>query len=583
MAKKKVRKIESVVPDTSVIAEGLVTRYIKQGRIRPKKIIIPEAVVNELEHQANQGRETGYIGLDEVRALQHGSIPVIFLGDRPGEFEIKHAKSGAVDNLIREIARKTEAHLMTADKKEPDDPLKRFFDNTTMSVHFKEDATTIAKKGRPGAWKFVQLKHKPDREHMQSLAKAIVETTQHRTDGFIEIERKGSTIVQLGHYRIVIVRPPFGSCWEITAVKPVAHLSLKDYKFPEKFKERIELHAEGILVAGSPGEGKSTFTQALGEFYASKEKIVKTVEAPRDLVLPETITQYSLGHASPEEIRDVLLLNRPDYTIYDEIRNTRDFQLFADLRLSGVGMIGVVHATAAVDAIQRFVGRIELGMIPQVIDTVVFIKAGAIEKVYSLEMKVKVPAGMTEADLARPVVLVMDFYTGKHEYELYTYGEQTVVVPVTEQQINPLHRLAAEALEDYFSRFASRVKVEVVSDNKAVVRVPESKIASIIGKGGSTIELIEKDLGISIDIQSLSDGQQKKQTEISWEASMQNKNITIELDNRYANKEVHLYEGKHYLMSAIAGKKAQIRVSHKSGIGKAVRRAIEQDRLEIRA
>jgi len=40
-------------------------------------------------------------------------------------------------------------------------------------------------------------------------------------------------------------------------------------------------------------------------------------------------------------------------------------------------------------------------------------------------MEVKVPSGMTEADLARPVVTVKDFETNKLEYELYSYGEET--------------------------------------------------------------------------------------------------------------------------------------------------------------
>ena len=67
------------------------------------------------------------------------------------------------------------------------------------------------------------------------------------------------------------------------------------------------------------------------------------------------------------------------------MRNTAHFRLFADLRLSGVGMVGIVHATSPIDAIQRFIGRIELGVIPQIIDTVIFIKSGNIEKVFDVE------------------------------------------------------------------------------------------------------------------------------------------------------------------------------------------------------
>ena len=37
------------------------------------------------------------------------------------------------------------------------------------------------------------------------------------------------------------------------------------------------------------------------------------------------------------------------------------------------------------------------------------------------------PSGMREADLSRPVIEVRDFATGKLLYELYKFGEETVV------------------------------------------------------------------------------------------------------------------------------------------------------------
>jgi len=38
---------------------------------------------------------------------------------------------------------------------------------------------------------------------------------------------------------------------------------------------------------------------------------------------------------------------------------------------------------------------------------------------------------MVERDLARPVVEVRDFMNEKLEYEIYTFGEQTIVMPVS--------------------------------------------------------------------------------------------------------------------------------------------------------
>ena len=441
---EKSNPIERVVPDTSILIEGLLSDKINNNEIKANGIIIHEAVLAELEHQANMGKSIGFVGLEEITRLRDvaakHNISFDFRGERPRAAEIRHASLGEIDAMIRQLAFDEDATLMTSDKVQwvvalargvktiyfrgPERGIKklkleRFFDETTMSVHLRENVMPYAKKGMPGNWQLVPLrKAVVKQEEILEINAELIEEAKLRKDGFIEIERAGSTIIQLGKFRIVTTKPPFSDGWEITAVRPVRTLSLEDYKLSEKLMKRIAEQAEGVLVAGSPGMGKTTFAQALAEFYASKDKIVKTVEAPRDLILPDKITQYAISHGSSQEIHDILLLSRPDYTIFDEMRNTDDFRLFADLRLAGVGMVGVVHATNPIDAIQRFLGRIEMGVIPQIIDTVVFIKNGFINKVLSLKMTVKVPSGMTEADLARPVVVVMDFETGREVYEI---------------------------------------------------------------------------------------------------------------------------------------------------------------------
>ncbi len=83
------------------------------------------------------------------------------------------------------------------------------------------------------------------------------------------------------------------------------------------------------------------------------------MESPRDLQLPAEITQYAPLEGSMENTADVLLLVRPDYTIYDELRKNSDFNIFAGMRMAGVGMIGVVHTTRPIDAIQRISSRVE--------------------------------------------------------------------------------------------------------------------------------------------------------------------------------------------------------------------------------
>ena len=599
--------IERIVPDTSIIIQGFLSEKIKKNEIKANEIIIHEAVLAELEHQANAGKAIGFLGLDEIKRIkqltEEKEFQLTFKGARPRAAEIRHASLGEIDALIRQLAYEDDATLITSDKvqsevalakgmkvfyfKRPEAAIKKlrlekFFDETTMSVHLRENVMPIAKKGMPGKMEFVPLRKKVlDQEEIQEISREIIEDTKLRKDGFIEIERAGSTIVQLGLFRIVITRPPFSDGWEITAVRPVKKLNLDDYKLSEKLMKRVAEQAEGILVAGAPGMGKTTFAQALAEFYASKDKIVKTVEAPRDLILPDAITQYSISHGDAQEIHDILLLSRPDYTIFDEMRNTDDFKLFADLRLAGVGMVGVVHATNPIDAIQRFIGRVEMGVIPQVIDTVVFIKNGFINEVLSLQMTVKVPSGMTEADLARPVVVVNDFETGKLEYEIYSYGEQTVVIPVQERGAKTAtHKLAADTIKNYFGRYAREIEVDVIADNKCIVYVPGEHIAKIIGKQGKNIEKIEQDLGISIDVRELDSGErqagknEEAKNELPYQIDTKKNSVLFDLGINMQHKDVDVYVGDEFILTAKAGKTGLIKIKKSNNIGRMIIKAM---------
>ena len=589
-------EMKKICTDTSALIHGKITELIKSEKLDGTEILIPEIVIGELQSQAAKGKEIGFIGLEEIKKIRELSekhkIILKFMGERPSYEDILLARSGRIDALIQDIARENNAVLVTCDllqalvaeaqgikvkyfesyEKKKKIKIEDFLTADTMSLHLKEGAIPYAKRGKPGSIQLIALKEgKTSSEELETMAAEILDAARYEEDSFVELGEYGATVVQLKDKRIAIARPPFSDGIEITLVRPIVKLTLDDYKLSTKLKERLEKRAEGILISGPPGSGKSTFSASLAEFYFKKGNIVKTLEQPRDLQLPPEITQYAPLNGSFAKSANILLLVRPDYTIFDDIRNTKDFEIFSDLRLAGIGMIGVVHATDPVDAIQRFIGKVELGVIPHVIDTIIFIKSGTIEKIYSLNLIVKVPSGMTEADLARPLVEVREFETGNLEYEIYTYGEQTAVVPVKEEKKSALQKLASEKIKAEIRRFDPSAEIEFVSDSKIIAKVRNEAIPRIIGKDGKTIKSIEDKLGVSIEVQPMVESLGK---EISFDINETGAYVVFTFDGKIAGKNANVYLENEYLFSATVGRAGQIKVSKNSDLGKVLLRAI---------
>ena len=460
-----------------------------------------------------------------------------------------------------------------------------------MSVHLKENVCPMAKKGTPGHIKFVKLSDEIFNYGMlQEIIDEIIDKARSDAKTYLESVKEGSIVVQSREYRISIARPPFSEAIEITAVRPVANIDLDEYRLSSKLMDRINNNAEGILISGSPGAGKSTFVQAIAKYYSKElNKIVKTMESPRDLQLPDEITQYAPLEGSMENTADVLLLVRPDYTIYDELRKNHDFNIFADMRLAGVGMIGVVHATRPIDAIQRIASRVELGVIPSIVDTSIYIEDGEVKSVYETKMTVKVPSGMKEADLARPVIEVRDFETGELKNEIYTYGEQTIVMDL--DLVNNPSRTGKSSVDIIAEKEILRqirrilpkkakVDVEVISPERANIYIPEDLIPKVIGKNGKRIAEIEEKVGISLGVEVIENAYNKAPFEI--DIIHTKKQLILDLGRENGNSNFDVLIGGEYLLTATTSKKGEIRIKRGIELSDFIIEAIELG-LEITA
>jgi len=601
--------LSKIVADTSVIINGQLIAQIEAGSIKNSEIIIPQAVFDELQSQASNKKEQGFAGLEKILKLKELSgsygLNVVLRGSHPSTDDIKLAGSGRIDALIIDMAKQNNGVLYTSDNVQhllaqaegvetvflkfvvKDETLEflKFFDAETMSVHLKENQCPLAKKGKPGAFLLTKLSDDIlSRDYLEFISSQILDVANVSDSSAIEISKTGASVVQHGDFRVAITYPPFSESFEITIVHPIVKLSLEDYEISDELMKRFSDRAEGIVISGPPGSGKSTLASGLANFYHKKDKIVKTFESPRDLQVDPGITQYSKLDGSFDNSADILLLVRPDYTIFDEIRRREDFRTFADLRLTGVGMVGVVHANSPLDAIQRFIGKIELGIIPNVLDTVVFVKDGRIETVYDLKLKVKVPSGMTESDLARPVIEIRNFADNVLEHEIYTFGEENVIVPVAKRvQKVGIEKLAEDKVRETFKRYDPQAEVEILSANRVKVFVDEQYIPSIIGKGGSNINEIEKFLKIHVDVvQKDSDHSSRLTNDLPFTFSESKTALLLTVSREYTSIHADIYVNDKYVTSVRIGKKGQIKIPKRSDIARSLMKlASSQDDIQI--
>lgn len=204
-----------LVPDTSIIIDQEVSKLV-QDKYEGAEVLIPEAVPSEIENHANKKKESGYKGLEELKELrklsEEGVISLEFVGRRPKLDEISLAGGGEIDAMIRDIARKYHAILLTSDrlqsevaeaqgletyyyKKEPIKApditkLETYFDKDTASVHLKENVVPLAKKGTPGNMELVELDYVPLRFlELDKICQEVINKAKREYGSFIEIEK----------------------------------------------------------------------------------------------------------------------------------------------------------------------------------------------------------------------------------------------------------------------------------------------------------------------------------------------------------------------------------------------------------
>ncbi|MBN2142445.1 PIN domain-containing protein [Candidatus Woesearchaeota archaeon] len=455
-----------VVPDTSVIVEGFLSRKIEKKEIMPEEVIIHEAVMAELESQANKNRETGYTGLEEIKRIRElgegaakdgqekgRNFKVTFKGNRPTDFEIKYAKAGEIDSLIRKLAIDEKATLITADKvqslvaeskglsvilyeleaEEVPFCLEQYFDKETARIHIRAGHPVMVMRGSPEAWTFKKISGDNDahgildKDAVRDLAKQAMDEANARADSSVLTDKRGSAFLQVGDYKVLVTRPPISSSYEIVCERQLKDLGLDDYPLDLKSLEKID-YSNGILLIGSPDSGKTTFATALAKHFLSMRKNVSTIDLTGTSLKEDSmLSQYALNLASPSDLYDIFLQTKPHWVLFDDMKSLEDIRLFLDLRSASVSTVGVMNASDPGIALQKVLLRNDLAIIPRMIDLLILMHEGRIDKMFSLKMQMKIPKGLKISEPARAVLLLVNVDDHRTEFEFYKSGDELVV------------------------------------------------------------------------------------------------------------------------------------------------------------
>jgi len=399
--------MRKAIPDTSVIIESLISKQIKNKKFNFDKVIIHEAVLAELESQANKNKETGILGLEEIERIRLLSKnKVEFKGNRPGDFEIKFAKSGEIDSLIRDLAYKENGTLITADvvqskvakakgikvilfkfptQKSKKLLVEKYFDKNTYSVHIKENCPVFARKGILGLIKYKKLSKKTlSKDAVQNLSKDIVESVKMDSSAFIESDRKTNTVLRINDFRIAIIRPPLSNGYEIVIQKILKKPHFANYKISSKLTSALFRSKNSVLVIGLHDSGKSSFVRSYAKKLSEQNKKVVFTGNQRVSIL-NNFSHYSIC----PELMEILSLVKPDKVIIDEIVNGDEYKLFNDLSSSGVCVVGLMSSDSVLNAIEKFTKKSDSKIISNFVDLIILMNKGNIDKYYKVKKTVK--------------------------------------------------------------------------------------------------------------------------------------------------------------------------------------------------
>ncbi|MFT4311015.1 MAG: PIN domain-containing protein [Candidatus Woesearchaeota archaeon] len=289
-------EIKKGVLDTSTIIDCEISNKIKKEEIKIKQIIIHEATIAELESLANKGKNVGKIGLEEIEELRK-LTKLQFRGERPGDFEIKFAKSGEIDSLIREFAKKEDATLITSDFVQAQVAKAKGINYLFLD---KKDKEYLLEK-----LNFEVTKEDfEDEEEFQNYLKELIDYLKASKDFYYK-EKKGYIQFEGKGHKITIIKRTLGKESKIIC--------------KEVNKEYISDDFEGIIGC------KSEIIPEREGIYLTRKPLEKEF--------------YSLDN---NDLFEFIIDREPKNVVIVDIIKEEDLELFYKLKLRGISVTGTI-------------------------------------------------------------------------------------------------------------------------------------------------------------------------------------------------------------------------------------------------
>lgn len=483
--------MEKIVPDTSVLINGVLSRLIETGEIRDCELIIPVTAIDELQAQASKGKDVGLKGLEEIKRIREiageKNVRIRFSGERPSLEDIRLARGGRMDALIRDVAKAEGGILYTSDyvqalvaeaegipvryiepyRKLEEPAYKKYLKPDVVTLYLRDGMRPYADVFRNGRLETVILDDESCNKNMlNEVLDEVMAVARVRENTDVIMLRPETVILETGNYRVRITKPPLSDRVEAMIQRNILELVPEDV-IVEPIVRESSLSRRGILVLNLDG----LYNFPIAEKVAEKlwERGFETRIVGHAKRMNTSAPYYGPLDGDLEKTLHLVLSSPPDYLIVDEVMDLRDLKLMKDARLAGIGVITFKQSRSINATIRSLLEVVSSPMLPQVINKIILMKCSGISEIWTISASLRPPSGLSPEFGIRHVIEIA--CAGEKIYEIYELDGCPIISNVKEMhwQIEKTGKIIEKILKEAGVEGA---KVEALWLDKAVIRIP---------------------------------------------------------------------------------------------------------------